>query len=70
MKTTKEFQQDAEEYIDSSSLANAICELAEVCEMKAQHLNENWQDAASAAVWRSLARSLMVVEKRAADHGI
>jgi hypothetical protein len=40
-----------ESMIDSSSLADVLETLAEICDGKAQHIAENWQDHGLAAKW-------------------
>lgn len=52
---THDFQLAAEEYIDNSSVCNALSEIAEVCRLKAQHIECNWQDDQLAAVWSAAA---------------
>lgn len=66
--TTDEFRQAAEEYIDSSSLANAIGELAEICRLKSQHIQENWQDRRNAADWFEAAIHLDIAEENAREN--
>lgn len=41
--------------IDSSSLADVLEALAEICREKAQHLQENWQDERAANLWNRAA---------------
>jgi hypothetical protein len=47
-----------ERLVDTHSIRFVICTLEMMCEMKAEHLETNWQDPASARAWRKLARKL------------
>ena len=44
-----------ESLIDSSSLADVLETLAEICDGKSQHIAENWQDKPLAAQWNRAA---------------
>lgn len=37
--------------IDTFGLAEVLCGVAQVCNEKAEHLEGNWQDRASAKLW-------------------
>ena len=47
-----------ETMVDSYQLSGVILRLAEICEAKAQHIREAWQDADTANVWMRNARRL------------
>ena len=68
--TTDEFRAHAEEYIDSSSLANAIGELAEIARKKAEHIRSNWQDEILAKTWETAANRIDTAERHAHNLGV
>ncbi len=43
---------DIEGMIDRLSLYDVLDAVVEICELKAEHLESNWQDATSAKRWR------------------
>jgi hypothetical protein len=47
-----------ESIIDQNSLSSLLQALAEVCEEKATHVLDNWQDKALAAEWTGAARKI------------
>ena len=53
---------DIEEMIDRSGLQHVLELIAMICNGKADHLRENWQDARTARVWE---RAGQTVEKAA-----
>lgn len=40
-----------EEIVDRLSLSHVLGLLGDICELKAEHIQANWQDAATARVW-------------------
>lgn len=44
--------------IDSHGLAVVVDAVARVCALKADHIDENWQDEVSAEIWRRAARTI------------
>jgi hypothetical protein len=60
-----------EELVDKKGLGYVLEELGNVCDMKADHIQENWQDPQLARVWRRAAKILeAVAEKIDRDLGI
>jgi hypothetical protein len=47
-----------ESIIDQNSLSSLLQALAEVCEEKATHVQENWQDAVLSREWADAARKI------------
>ena len=45
-----------ESYVDHVGLANVLWALESICDAKAQHIEENWQDKALARAWQLEAR--------------
>ena len=41
-----------EAMVDHAGMANVLYALAHICQAKAEHLEVNWQDRASAYLWR------------------
>ena len=48
-----------EEMVDKSSVKRVVTLVAEVCELKAQHVKEAWQDAGLAKTWEHDAKALI-----------
>lgn len=46
-----EAMQQLEEMIDKAGTRNVAYAVARICELKASHLEENWQERATAKVW-------------------
>jgi len=44
-----------ESLIDSSSLADVLESLGEICDAKAEHISANWQDNSLAGLWNCAA---------------
>jgi len=59
-----------EQQIDRYTLTVVLDALEEVCFMKAQHLEENWQDKASAKAWHDAAMRLDRTRQFASDRQI
>lgn len=51
-------QTELEALVDRAGLGNVVECLAIICEAKAEHIRENWQDARSASVWERCARAI------------
>jgi hypothetical protein len=49
---------ELEVMVDRTSLQTVIEALAHICWLKAEHLEENWQDEQSARAWKRDARKL------------
>ncbi len=62
-----EFQQHAEDYMDSAGLANVLSEIAEICMNKAAHAEESWQDAQLAKRWDNAADKLTMLASKIDD---
>ena len=59
MQTQHEVYRDQlEEILDHCALDTLIYMLSEVCALKAEHLESNWQDAKSAKLWSRAGRYL------------
>lgn len=68
--TVQEFKQAAEEYIDSSTVANALDALGEICLAKAEHIRVNWQDEQTAKVWEQQGRAILYAGQVAERRGL
>lgn len=55
-------QRELEALVDSSSLESVLNHLVGICNLKAEHLRENWQDESTAILWD---RSARMIEKTA-----
>lgn len=53
-----------EKMIDSGSVATVLNALAQICYAKEHHIKENWQDKATASVWRSAAGLISNIEDK------
>lgn len=61
MKTdiyTKDLSESLENYVDQFSLEAILNALSEICALKAQHLQEYWQDEELAKPWLRDSRKL------------
>lgn len=56
--TPNELQEQVEKLVDSSSVKRVVDALATTCYLKAQHIEENWQDRLLAKIWERAARIL------------
>jgi hypothetical protein len=54
----RDIERTLEDAVDSTSLAEVLGMLADICLGKAEHLESNWQDRASARVWERAAKVL------------
>lgn len=50
-KSMNEIKRELEAFVDASSLASVIQLLTEICDEKAMHIKENWQDYPLAKTW-------------------
>lgn len=50
-RLTAEQQDTLEQIIDAASLADVLRSLADICRLKSEHLQSNWQDNAAAKAW-------------------
>ena len=53
---TREQTAQLEGLVDKGSLCAVLAELAEICMLKAEHIEDNWQDAPAARQWREANR--------------
>ncbi len=51
MLDTEKLYEALENTVDQSSLAEVLSGLADVCQLKADHLRANWQDDVTARNW-------------------
>lgn len=47
-----------ESMVDAHTLADIVDALSDICYAKADHIEEAWQDVATARPWRQMARQL------------
>lgn len=53
-----DIQEALERYVDCLGLSETIELLATICEEKAEHIRENWQDQSTAQTWDKDAKAL------------
>jgi hypothetical protein len=53
-----------EDMIDKHSVQQVLFAIADICEAKAGHIAENWQDDASAKAWTAEARKISRLAER------
>ncbi len=58
----KDIADTLEAMVDKEGLMIVLSALAEVCELKAAHLTDNWQDKESAKQWDKTRKALERVE--------
>ena len=56
--SAKSYEYELEEIIDKFGLQRTVEALAEICHLKAEHIEENWQDNYMARAWRKAAGSV------------
>jgi hypothetical protein len=61
----KESKVRLEDMIDNHSLATVLDAIADICQQKADHLRENWQDDELAGSWDGAASALETAIRRA-----
>lgn len=54
----EELREELEQSIDANSLQFWLYELAAICNDKADHIRENWQDDALAGLWDKAANQI------------
>jgi hypothetical protein len=59
-----------ERLIDTHTLHGVTRMLADICELKAQHIEENWQDRNLAREWRASSRVMEHAAARALQHAV
>lgn len=64
MKYTQEMRDKLETIMDASSVQSMLDMMATICELKADHIRENWQDQQTARVWDQAARALRAASKK------
>ena len=65
-----ELQKVLEQLVDAKGLQMVVQELATTCQLKADHISENWQDKELAKAWDMLHLALIKVADKADDTGI
>lgn len=58
MQVTDDDMLTLENMIDRTSIAAVLSALSGVCELKAEHIDTNWQDKHLASRWRRWARTM------------
>lgn len=53
-KSRKDTMDYLEDLVDKHTMSGVLCMLSEICSLKEQHLESNWQDHATAKKWRKL----------------
>lgn len=66
----RELMEGLERMIDSSTLNGVLSALVDVCNEKAQHIEENWQDSVTSKPWMRLGRSIERAQVDAYEAGI
>jgi hypothetical protein len=61
---------DLERMVDLQSLAAVLDALVEIADAKANHIRENWQDAALARTWECVARRIIQAVNEAKERGV
>ena len=61
METQPTVKDTLEQFIDGSSLFAVLEMIQVICEEKAQHIRENWQEDALARDWEKAANRISVV---------
>jgi len=56
---TPQDREQVEGMIDSLGTVTLLRLIGDICEEKAMHLEDNWQDRSLAAIWRRAARLIM-----------
>jgi hypothetical protein len=56
-----ELQIALESLIDKHGLRAVLNEISEICELKAEHLSRNWQDAVGETLWFRASRKILRV---------
>ena len=62
LKKEERIEETLERLVDAHGLTSVVEWLAEVCDLKAQHIRENWQDEGLAKAWDREAWSLKKVK--------
>lgn len=57
-----------EQMTDKIGIANVLGIIAEICSLKADHIDDNWQDNELASRWNDLCARLLTVRDCAAQH--
>lgn len=57
---TTEEQNSLEKLVDHTSIAEVLQALSEICYLKSQHIEENWQDHSMARRWERAGNKLSV----------
>jgi len=71
MKTEQTLIEQLESLVDSNSVARVLECLSDVCHLKAQHIEENWQDEALAKLWTKAGVKINQLQDRIhRDYGI
>jgi hypothetical protein len=70
MSARRDLAAAVEELVDATSLHAVLRALAETAFAKADHLESNWQDSATARVWSRLGKRIDTVASAAEQAGI
>jgi hypothetical protein len=62
---TTPLSEQLEQIIDSKGLPYVLDKLAEICQEKANHIRENWQDNKLGLEWDKIAWSIQQVSQKA-----
>jgi hypothetical protein len=59
-----------EALVDKHGMTLVLSGLREICRLKAEHLESNWQDAVSAKVWERVGKAVNKAHDIANDYGV
>lgn len=65
-----ETRDELERLIDHFTLASVLDSLREICDGKAQHIQEQWQDRTTARAWERAAGRLNTLAQHLAKEGL
>ena len=68
--TETELGERIEAALDTTTLADFLSEVSDICYLKADHIELNWQDDGLAKVWRRMSRRLGTQARAAAQYRI
>lgn len=67
METT--LNQEIESLIDSNNLRAVLYAISEVCVLKSEHIDQNWQDTGLAKAWSACAKRIDTLTEKLPDIG-
>lgn len=59
-----------EELVDSDGLADVLSALELMCYEKAEHLQCNWQDSATAKLWNRCGKAIVAANRKVIEIGV